>query len=268
VALLAKRKPRVVEMRLATPFSNYLPGNSWLHRLDARVKLLLAAAYVFAVFTASSWLGLLVCLALLLGASASARVPLRRLARGLLPVLVILAFTFVGHAFTLVPAFGFSPDGALAGLYFALRIVALVGSTTLLTLTSPLVGVSDAVASLLRPLRALRVPVEDIAMVFSIALRFIPLTAEEAEKVIFALAARGMRFGEGGPIARLRAFQPVLVPLFVGLFRRADALATAMESRCYDGRNRTRLAGGRLAASSLVASLIAAAALVVWGLLF
>jgi energy-coupling factor transport system permease protein len=218
---------------------------------------------------------------------------LHRLARGLLPVLFILAFTFVAHALTLTPrsdasathalapllaypqaadislvtGFAFSPTGALDGLFFVLRIVELICATTLFTLTSPIVRVSDAIASLLRPLRVFRVPVEDIAMMFSIALRFIPLTAEEAEKVIYALAARGVRFGEGGLVRRLRAYQPLLVPLFVGLFRRADALAVAMESRCYDGANRTRLATERLNPVNLVEGIAASVVLIVLGLL-
>ena len=287
-------------MRVVTPFANYLAGDSWLHQLDARLKLLLVAAYVFAAFAASTWLGITLNLVVLLVASASARIPLRRLMRGLLPVLAILIFTFAAHAFTFAPqldsaarqmlapalawpelndvvffiipntslSLAFSPAGGLDGFYFLLRIVELVSATTLLTLTSPLTRVSDAIAAILRPLALFRVPVEDIAMMFSIALRFIPLTAEEVEKLKYALTARGVRFGEGGLIRRLRAYLPVFVPLFVGLFRRADALACAMESRCYDGRRRTRLNSERFTAQDLTFGLLISLALVVWGLWF
>jgi energy-coupling factor transport system permease protein len=280
-------------MRIVMPFGNYIPGSSWLHKLDARFKLLLTAAYVFAVFAVQSWLGVLLCSGILLAAAITAGIPLRRLARGLLPIIMILAFTLLAHAFTLspqtqawpeqapapfcewpafanIPIFGqlaASPAGAISGMFFVLRIVALVSATTLLTLSSPLLGIANAIAALLRPLARLRVPVEDIAMMFSIALRFIPLTAQEAEKIKYALQARGLRFDQGNVATRLRAYTPVLVPLFVSLFRRADSLACAMESRCYDGSSRTRPSSERICARDLAYGIIGSSLLVILAVL-
>ena len=131
--------------------------------------------------------------------------------------------------------------GLSTGAFFAVRIVLLVVCTSLITLTTSPVALTDAMSRFMRPFRLLRVPVDDVSMMFSIALRFIPTTAEEAEKIIVAQSARGAVFDEGGPLRRARAWVPVLVPLFVSLFRRADALAIAMESRCYTGVGRTRL---------------------------
>jgi energy-coupling factor transport system permease protein len=119
--------------------------------------------------------------------------------------------------------------------------VELVVGTSLITLTTSPVALTDALSRLMRPLGVIRVPVDDVAMMFSIALRFIPTTAEEAERLVVAQTARGARFDSGGLIRRARAWLPVLVPLFVRLFRRADDLAVAMESRCYSGQGRTRL---------------------------
>ena len=129
----------------------------------------------------------------------------------------------------------------MTGLFFAVRIILLVTGTSLLTLTTSPVALTDALSRLMVPLRPLRFPVDDVAMMFSIALRFIPTTAEEAEKIVVAQTARGARFDEGGVVRRARAWVPVLIPLFVNLFRRADHLAVAMESRCYTGERRTRL---------------------------
>jgi energy-coupling factor transport system permease protein len=140
----------------------------------------------------------------------------------------------------------------MTGLFFATRVVLLVIGTTLLTLTTSPIALTDALSRLMMPLRPFRFPVDDVAMMFSIALRFIPTTAEEAEKIVVAQAARGARFDEGGVVRRARAWVPVLVPLFVNLFRRADNLALAMESRCYTGQRRTRLHASRMRTSDWV----------------
>jgi energy-coupling factor transport system permease protein len=176
-------------------------------------------------------------------------VPWRIVARGIVPILWLLVFTIVVNALLWRPVssalavgpVGVSASGLARGLFFSTRIVLLVLGTSLVTLTTSPVALTDALSRLMRPLALIRVPVDDVAMMFSIALRFIPTTAEEAEKIVVAQTARGAVFDEGGPIARGRAWVPVLVPLFVNLFRRADDLAVAMESRCYTGRGRTRL---------------------------
>jgi energy-coupling factor transport system permease protein len=297
------------------PFGQYVPGDTPLHRLDARIKLLLIAVAVFALFACQSWLGLLACAVLIVAGFMNARIGLRLALRGLKPVWLILAFTFLANALTfsalanaetvslplphlliwlyqaltsadpaalessagaqlLIPksivfigSFGIKPLGVLSGLYFALRITLLVCLTSLLTYTSSIVTLTDAITSLLSPLRLLKVPVEDIAMMFSIALRFIPLTAEEAEKLVVAQTARGARFDQGGPVRRIKAYLPVLVPLFVNLFKRADYLAQAMESRCYRGRGRTHLAPTHLSGSDIRAAVILATLFVAIGIL-
>ncbi|MDR2197593.1 MAG: energy-coupling factor transporter transmembrane protein EcfT [Coriobacteriales bacterium] len=272
-------------MALVVPFGQYVPGTSPVHTLDARMKLLLVAAYVAALFLVDGWLGLLFATALLIVGYRVAHIPLRLGARGLKPIVIILAFTFLANTLTfsadlagsigaetatdfipLIGSFGIRPLGALRGLYFALRIVLLVSVTSLLTFSTSIVALSDALTQLMRPLAALRVPTEDIAMMFTIALRFIPLTAEEAEKIMVAQSARGAVFDAGGPLRRARAWVPVLVPLFVSLFRRADALAGAMETRCYRGRGRTHLRVSTLSGAHLAAGLIGALVLVAGGI--
>jgi energy-coupling factor transport system permease protein len=301
-------------MAVAVPFGQYVPGNTPVHRLDARVKLLLVALVVFALFACRGWLGLLACTLLVIAGFSCARITPRLALRGLKPVWLILLFTLLANALTfsavqpaqmvalpvdqwllqpsvllppagvsevdapaqgllvpqsiaLIGSFGIRPLGALTGLYFALRITLLVCVTSLLIYTSSVVSLADAVVSLLSPLRRLKLPTEDIAMMFSIALRFIPLTASEAEKLVVAQTARGARFDQGGPVRRVKAYLPVLVPLFVNLFRRADSLAQAMESRCYQGQGRTRLVSSRLGRADILAAVVLSALLVAIGVL-
>jgi energy-coupling factor transport system permease protein len=233
------------------PFGQYVPIESPIHALDARAKMGLVVVYTILLFASEGFGGLaLAAVCAMLGIAAS-RVPPALVLRGLRAVVFILLFTLIAHAFRvnspLVALFRIGPisveaEGLATGLYFALRIVLLVVGTSLLTLTTTPVQLTDALERVLRPLGAIRVPVGELAMMLTIALRFIPTTAEEAEKIIVAQTARGARFNEGGPLKRAAAYVPVLVPLFVGLFRRADELAMAMESRCYrGGRGRTKL---------------------------
>jgi len=281
-------------MAIVVPFGQYVPGTSRVHTTDVRMKLLIMVGFIFALF-ASRWVGLIVCAALLIGAYLLARIPLIRAARGLKPVLLILAFTFLFNAFTfsaasldnltydsftflgaeyllphtvsLIGGFGIVPLGVSRGLYFALRITLLVSVTSLLTFTSSIVALTDAITSLLSPLRVIKVPVEDVAMMFTIALRFIPLTTAEVEKIMVAQTARGVRFDKGGLIKRARAYVPVMVPLFVNLFKRADELAAAMEGRCYQGKGRTKLNDARLAVGDILIGLIGTLLLIVLGIL-
>lgn len=242
-------------MAVPVPFGQFIPGSSAVHRLDARVKLVLTASYAIALFSVSTWWGLALAAGIAVGAVAIARVPWRAALRGLVPVVWLLAFTIVANA--LWPAnpseslFAIGPlsvdaEGLARGLFFGVRILLLVLGTSLVTLTTSPVALTDALAQLMRPLRFVRFPVDDAAMMLSIALRFLPTTAEEAERIVVAQTARGARFDTGGPIRRAKAWLPVLIPLFVRLFRRADDLAVAMESRCYRGEGRTRLRQPRM----------------------
>lgn len=312
-------------MSIPLPFGNYLAFDTPVHRIDARIKLLLVAVYVFMLFASSTWVGLLAALLILIIMFAVARIPARMALRGLLPVWIILTFTFLANALTfsavdpalvaeqaaaeataagsaaatlasesyaaeqaalltipllgitfdlnlpqsipLIGSFGIRPLGIIKGLYFALRISLLVLATSLLTYTTSIVSLTDAISKLLSPLRVVRVPVEDVAMVFTIALRFIPLTAMEAEKLRVAQSARGAQFSEGGPIKRVRAWIPVMIPLFVNLFRRADHLAQAMESRCYVGRGRTQLTHARITTADILWGVIGSVLLISCGIL-
>jgi energy-coupling factor transport system permease protein len=212
--------------------------------------------------------------------------PLQAAFRGLKPILILLIFTLLANTLTfsaepladdpslgipesiaLFGSFGVKPMGALRGLYFALRIVCLVSLTSLLTYTTSIVALSDGLVSIMRPLARLKVPTEDIATMFSIALRFIPITAEEAEKIMVAQSARGAVFNKGGPIKRAKAWLPVMIPLFVSLFRRADELACAMETRCYVGKGRTHIRVIEMEENDLVIGSIGAFALVLLGIL-
>jgi len=211
----------------------------------------LTAAYTVLLFASDSFWGLGAAAAFAALAIAVSRVPIRLVARGLKAISFLLVFTIVVHALEWRPAtemlfrvgpIGVDREGLATGLFFAARIVLLVMGTSLVTLTTSPVQLTDGLERLMSPLVHLRVPVGELAMMLTIALRFIPTTAEEAEKIIVAQSARGARFDQGGPVSRARAYVPVLVPLFVSLFRRADELATAMETRCYHGGSgRTRL---------------------------
>lgn len=244
-------------MAIRVPFGQYLPGSTFLHKLDARVKLILALVYTYAIFAGDTWWAMLALFVVMIVGYAVGRVPVKMAIKPVKPLLAILAFTVIANAFSFSISGGVNPAGesavALAGsfgivwaglsrgLFYAVRIALLVMTTSLVTFTSSAVGLADACTSLIRPLKKVGVPVEDIGTMFSIALRFIPVTAEEAERIMTAQKARGVNFSEGGLVSRVKVWLPVLVPLFVGLFKRADDLAAAMEARCYRGDGRTRL---------------------------
>lgn len=252
-------------MAIPVPFGQFVPGDSFVHRLDARAKLLAGVGFAVLVFASSGWPALAVGAAVALAALVVSRVPWRLAARGLSAVALLLAFTLLANALRWRPEEALLRIGPLAvdgpglarGTFFSARIVLLVLGTTLVTLTTSPVALTDALARLMRPLARVRVPVDDIAMMLSIALRFIPTTAEEAEKIVVAQTTRGARFDTGGPLRRAKAWTPVLIPLFVRLFRRADDLAIAMESRCYRGEGRTRLHESRMATADWVVLVVA-----------
>jgi energy-coupling factor transport system permease protein len=204
-------------------------------------------------------------------------VPWRVAARGLRAIGLLMAFTLLAHTLVWRAAdplvalgpLGVSGTGLMTGVFFATRIVVLVLGTSLLTLTTTPVDLTDGLEALMKPLARVGIPSHEIAMMLTVALRFIPTTAEEAEKIVTAQAARGARFDSGGPVARARAYIPVLIPLFVNLFRRADALAAAMEARCYrGGEGRTRLKDTRMRASDWMVALVGTACLIVAGIVF
>ena len=238
-------------MRIPSTFGQYVPIDSPVHSLDARTKIGVIAAFTVGLFLVDGFTGLALYAAVIASVLLVSGVPPRIALRGVRALGVLLVFTLLAHALRWEPAtvslvrigpLGIDSAGLGTGAFFAIRIVLLMVGTSLLTLTTTPVQLTDALESLIRPASVIGVPSGEIAMMLTIALRFIPTTAQEAERVMIAQAARGARFDEGGLVTRVRAYVPVLVPLFVNLFRRAEDLAVAMDSRCYrGGRGRTRL---------------------------
>ncbi len=259
-------------MTASRSLGQFYPVASLLHGLDARAKILATAVLAVGLFLVDSVAGFLLGAAVVVLLVSMSRVPPGIFLGFLRPVAFIVALTllfqvlFSREGETLF-AWGFlevHEGGLIRGLSLALRIVLLVSTAGLLTATTAPVALADGIEDLLSPLKKLRFPAHELAMMTTIALRFIPTLHEEAQKVTRAQAARGADFSEGGPIRRARALLPVLVPLTVGAFRRADELAEAMESRGYrGGEGRMRYRESRFRARDALA--LAAAALVVAG---
>jgi len=259
-----------------TGIGQYVPADSPVHRLDAAAKIGVVAAFTVSLFLVRGFAGLALLAAVVVAMTAVSRVPARAVVRGLRAVAVIMVFTIVANALRWQPPEALVRLGPLAvdgvglraGVFFAVRIMLLVTGTSLLTLTTSPVQLAGGIERVLAPLKLVRIPVGDLAMTLTIALRFIPTTAEEAERIMTAQQARGASFDAGGPIARARAYAPVLVPLFFQLFRRADALATAMEARCYRGsEGRTRLVEARMRPVDWATMLVAGTLLIAAGVL-
>jgi energy-coupling factor transport system permease protein len=237
-------------------FSLYVPGDTLIHRADPRSKLIAVMLLVVSLFSTTRWPSILAALALTLILILLGRIPLSYIGRALRPVSFIIVFTLLVNSVSLHPL-AFLPQGFMRGLLFSTRLVEVMLLSTLVTLTTSPVALTDGMTLLMRPLASLRVPVDDIAMMLSIALRFIPTIAAEAQTIIRAQTARGARFYEGSLIVRLRAWTVVVVPLLIQLFRRADTLALAMEARCYTGRGRTHLRELRLHSGDWLAMALA-----------
>ena len=240
----------------------YFPGNSPVHRLDPRTKLICVVLYIVALFLAAWFITYAVMLAVLAGSIYLSKVPVKSVFRGLKPVLFIVVFTAVLNLFytpgdTVLAqfwVFTITLEGVWRAFFMVVRIMMLISGTFLLTYTTSPILLTDGLESLLGPLKMVRVPVHELAMMMSIALRFIPTLIEEADKIMSAQRARGADFESGNLIQRAKALLPLLVPLFISAFRRADELATAMECRCYHGgEGRTRLRQLKYKAADYVA---------------
>ena len=221
----------------------YFPGNTVAHRLDPRTKILLVTLYIIALFSAKGLLGYMVMAATLAVCVKISKVGFKSLVRGLKPLVVIIAFTGILNIF-FTPAESYllewgilriSEKGIQNALFMVVRIMLLVMGTFLMTYTTSPIRLTDGLESLLGPLKRLRVPVHELAMMMAIALRFIPTLIEETDKIMSAQKARGADFESGNIFQKAKALVPILVPLFISAFRRADELATAMECRCYHG---------------------------------
>jgi energy-coupling factor transport system permease protein len=228
----------------------YFPGDTVAHRLDPRTKILLTVLYIIALFSANGVFSYALMACCLIAAVRTARVPPRSMVRGLKPVLFIIVFTAVlnlfftpgGHEYF---RFGFlvlTDAGIRTAVFMVLRIMLLIMGTFLMTYTTSPISLTDALEVLLSGLKRFRAPVHELSMMMSIALRFIPTLIEETDKIMSAQKARGADLEGGSLVQRAKAMIPILVPLFISAFRRADELATAMECRCYHGgEGRTRL---------------------------
>lgn len=238
---LAPAEPCLPVSRARVPGA-YAPGSTVMHELDPRAKLVLLLMATVATFAASAPWGLLAATLGLVAALVASRTSPATIARGLRPAAMVLALSVLSNAVVLVGQPGFSPEGLTRSVAVVCRIALVVGFALSFSSTTPPPAIADALAALMAPLRRLGVPVGAIAMSSSIALRFIPLAAEEVDRIRCAQRARGARLDEGGLVARLRSWAQVLVPLVVGLFRRADELAAAMVDRCYTGEQTALLA--------------------------
>ena len=228
----------------------YFPGDSVIHRLDPRTKLIAVFLYIVALFLCRFFVTYAVMFAVLCLCIKLSKVPVKSIVGGLKPVLLIVIITAAlnlfytpgEHVLAKVWLLTITLEGVFAAIFMVIRIMMLIAGTFLLTYTTSPILLTDGLEALMSPLKKIKVPVHELAMMMSIALRFIPTLIEETDKIMSAQRARGADFESGGLIQRAKALIPLLVPLFISSFRRADELAVAMECRCYrGGEGRTRL---------------------------
>ncbi len=244
----------------------YISGDSFLHKMDARVKIILTFAVIILLFMISDPIPYAVFIAFAVFLVFLSKIPPLYVLKGLRPMVFIIVFTVIINLF-LTPgetlwqqkiffdwSIKITYEGVRMGILMFLRLTLLVGVTSLLTLTTSPIMLTDGIENILKPLEIIKVPAHEIAMMMSIAIRFIPTLAEETDKIIKAQTARGADFDSGNIIMRAKAMIPLLVPLFVSAFRRADELATAMDARCYHGgKNRTRMKQAKMCARDYIA---------------
>lgn len=225
----------------------FFPGNSIVHRLDPRTKLILVVLYIAALFQAVGWGSYGLVCAVTATCMLLSQIGFKNIFKGLRPMLLIIILTAVLNIFytqgtPVLPGWPVTWEGIERAVQMVLRITLLITGTFLLTYTTSPIALTDGLELLLNPLKKLKVPVHEMTIMMSMALRFIPTLIEETDKIMSAQKARGADFETGSLIERAKALLPVLVPLFVSAFRRADELAVAMESRCYHGgEGRTRM---------------------------
>ena len=228
----------------------YYPANSVIHRLDPRVKIVATLLFLISLFVQKSVLGYLVATLFLAGVIHLSIVPLKFIMKGLKPIMILLLITVAFNLFlnnggeVLVHfwIFQITEDGLEISVYMAIRLIYLIAGSSIMTFTTTPNALTDGIEKLLRPLNKVKVPVHEVAMMMSIALRFIPILLEETDKIMKAQIARGADLESGNIIQRAKAMIPILVPLFVSAFRRANDLAMAMEARCYrGGEGRTKM---------------------------
>jgi energy-coupling factor transport system permease protein len=254
----------------------HFPGNSALHRMDPRAKLLLTIGYIVMLFVGSNALGLTIAAVFVFAMYLVAQIPLKVVLKSIKPILPIILFTAILNIFFMTgegePLFSWwifriFREGIDYAVMIIVRIICLIAGTGLLTYTTSPIVLTDAIEQLLAPLAKLHFPVHELAMMMTIALRFIPTLIEETDKIMNAQKARGAQLDSGNLSQRVKALIPVLIPLFISAFRRADELAMAMECRCYHGgEGRTRLKQLRFTGQDALLTLAGVAVLVVIGM--
>ncbi len=243
----------------------FFPGDTVVHRLDARTKLILVIVYIVGLFQAVGWVSYGAVTLVTAVCMWLSHISAKNIFKGLKPMLFIIVLTALLNIFytegtPIVPGWVITWEGIARAVQMILRIVLLITGTFLLTYTTSPIALTDGLEKLMNPLKKIKVPVHEMTMMMSMALRFIPTLIEETDKIMSAQKARGADFETGSLIDRAKALLPVMVPLFVSAFRRADELAVAMESRCYHGgEGRTRMKQPRFAARDFIALALGAA---------
>lgn len=244
----------------------YYPGNSWVHKLDPRIKIIATLLYIAALFVVHDFIGFAISFLALAAIIAVSGVPLKFIFKGLRPVFLIIAFTLIvnmfmvqGEVLVQIWVFHITREGLRMAAFMGIRLVLLIIGSSMLTLTTKPIGLTDGIEALLSPFKKIGLPAHELAMMMTIALRFIPTLLDEADKIIKAQQARGADFESGTIVRRAKALVPILVPLFISAFRIAQDLAMAMEARCYgSGIRRTRMNAMKFSKRDLTAGLLLA----------
>ena len=242
----------------------YFPGKSPLHILDPRTKILGVIAFICTIFLAENYLAYGVLTAFAALVTALSAIPVKMVLRSLKPLWIIIILTLAIHVFSTpgMVIFNIGPlaatqEGVRTGILMSLRLALLIAVSSLLTFTTSPIALTDGIERLLKPLKRIGVPAHELAMMMTIALRFIPTLLEETDRIMKAQMARGADFGSGNILKRAKNMVPLLVPLFISAFRRADELAVAMEARCYrGGENRTRMKELKVGAPDFIAAAV------------
>ena len=227
----------------------YYPTGSVIHKIDPRFKIIITFIYIVSLFVVNNFIGYIYVFLFLFSGIFISKIPVKYILKGLKPLMILIGITFLINMFMttgeVIYSLGFlniTREGLYQAFFMALRLIFLVVGTSLLTLTTSPIALTDGIEHILNPFKKIGVPAHELAMMMTIALRFIPTLLEETDKIMKAQIARGADFESGNIINRAKGLVPLLVPLFISAFRRADDLAMAMEARCYrGGENRTRM---------------------------
>lgn len=251
-------------------FGQYYPAKSPIHRLDGRVKILSTIIYIVLIFFIQTYVSYIIATLFLLLAVAMSKIPFRKVLKSIKPMLFLVIFIFLLNLFLTKDGkvlgewwiFRITDRGIDFALKMAIRLVLVVMGASILTLATTPTELTNAIESLLAPLKLIKIPVTDIAVIMSLAIRFIPTIVEETDKIMMAQKARGSGFDTGGFLTKIKAMLPILIPLFVSSFRRADELADALDARCYGvSKKRTKLKKSAIGLSDIIAMLTVCALL-------